>query len=92
MAALSLARGDSAHRAAQAVVLQDPHDLLGAKLTASVGVTDRPGRERSVIALRFAEAAKTDFIRESIEHPTILLENTSLIALGRVCPRSWGAR
>ena len=39
-----------------------------------------PSGERRAIALRSAEAAKEDFIRESMEYPTILLENTSLTA------------
>ena len=39
-----------------------------------------PTGERSAIAFRRADTASEDFIRESIEYPTILFEYTSLTA------------
>ena len=39
-----------------------------------------PAGERVPIALRSAEAAREDFIRESMEYPMILLEKTSFTA------------
>lgn len=71
----------AAHRSDHVVATQGVNELAASKLTAAVAVQNATGHVAAACH-RTTERGRGQpgFIRESIEYPTMRLENTSLIA------------